>query len=477
MLLRTYTPVAKSIARYTALGSPAEHCGICRFYAAPNICARVLGPVVPAGWCKFFSKEAVFRPLAPYASGIPPGVSLDLSFMTPGTLDPRIAFTRASTATYFNSAGTLQTAVSNVPRWDYDPVTHALKGLLIEEARTNVIEGSGDLSNATLWTSYQASVTGNAVTSPDGTQAGAQITSSGAPGGRYNSVSNAFTNTAGTPQTVSCFFKWISGPTTLMLAVAGQGSFGGTGGDRTVQFNGQTGAFVSASAEVSSYSIASVGNGWWRVAGTFTPTTTNTSAALAAYASAGGTTFAAWGIQSEIGAFATSYIPTTTAAVTRAQDAATMPVGAWYNPSIGSARTTFINVAQSSGGTLNALFEFDDGTVNNSIWSMAYAAPGAFTPVTQAAVAGAATGYANYGPQTSTPIIKQASAWSAGTSLQQTTNGGAVQSVALTTLPTVTRLVLGSGTPGGLAPLNGCLRQFSYWPRALSNTELQSVTT
>jgi hypothetical protein len=64
----------------------------------------------------------------------PAGATLDLNFMFPGSLDPRITFSRASTATYTDIAGVTQTAAVNQPRWDYDPVTHALRGLLIEGA-------------------------------------------------------------------------------------------------------------------------------------------------------------------------------------------------------------------------------------------------------------------------------------------------------------------------------------------------------
>lgn len=46
-------------------------------------------------------------------------------------------FTRNSAATYFDSSGNIQTAAINQPRFDYDPVTHTPKGILIEEARTN----------------------------------------------------------------------------------------------------------------------------------------------------------------------------------------------------------------------------------------------------------------------------------------------------------------------------------------------------
>ena len=60
----------------------------------------------------------------------------DLGFLGP-TLDPRITFTRAEHRHVFRCTGTMQTAASNAPRFDYDPVTHALRGLLIEEQRTN----------------------------------------------------------------------------------------------------------------------------------------------------------------------------------------------------------------------------------------------------------------------------------------------------------------------------------------------------
>jgi hypothetical protein len=45
-------------------------------------------------------------------------------------------FTRASIGKYYDVAGILQTAASSVPRFDYDPITHAAKGILIEEGRT-----------------------------------------------------------------------------------------------------------------------------------------------------------------------------------------------------------------------------------------------------------------------------------------------------------------------------------------------------
>ena len=67
------------------------------------------------------------------------GPVLDLNFLT-GTMPSGITFTRASAATYFDATGTLQSAASNAPRFDYGPTPGTTPlGLLIEEQRTNSI--------------------------------------------------------------------------------------------------------------------------------------------------------------------------------------------------------------------------------------------------------------------------------------------------------------------------------------------------
>ena len=85
-----------------------------------------------------------------------PGATLDLSFMTPGTLPSGVTFTRASTGTYFDVTGMMQTAPANTPRWDYDPMTHALNGLLIEDARTNLLLNSATLVTQSVTTTAVA---------------------------------------------------------------------------------------------------------------------------------------------------------------------------------------------------------------------------------------------------------------------------------------------------------------------------------
>ena len=75
--------------------------------------------------------------LGPFSSG----AALSLDFMS-GTLDPRITFARASTATTVGSDGLIQSASIDTPRFDFDPVSLTRRGLLIEEARTNLFVDS-----------------------------------------------------------------------------------------------------------------------------------------------------------------------------------------------------------------------------------------------------------------------------------------------------------------------------------------------
>ena len=65
------------------------------------------------------------------------GSTLDLDFTT-GVLDPRLTFTRTTTATYINSSGNVASAAVNEPRFDYSPsIIGQSRGLLIESGAVN----------------------------------------------------------------------------------------------------------------------------------------------------------------------------------------------------------------------------------------------------------------------------------------------------------------------------------------------------
>jgi len=68
--------------------------------------------------------------------------TLNLDFANSKTLDPRITFTRTSTATYVDEDGLIKSVDADVARFDHDPVTGECLGLLIEEGRTNYFHGT-----------------------------------------------------------------------------------------------------------------------------------------------------------------------------------------------------------------------------------------------------------------------------------------------------------------------------------------------
>ncbi|HNB46034.1 MAG TPA: hypothetical protein PLL72_17730, partial [Burkholderiaceae bacterium] len=103
--------------------------------------------------------------------------SLVLNFLQ-GIADSRITYSGGANGTRVNSSGVIVAATT--PRFDYDPVTLAARGLLVEEARTNLCLRSEDFTNASWQTAGTATVTANTTVSPDGTQNADTVTANAA---------------------------------------------------------------------------------------------------------------------------------------------------------------------------------------------------------------------------------------------------------------------------------------------------------
>lgn len=258
--------------------------------------------------------------------------ALDIDFTT-GVLDPRITFTRASTATRINAAGRLETVAVNAPRFDHDPVTLAPRGLLIEEARTNLVPYSEQFDNAS-WTKSEATISADIILAPDGTTTAEKLVESSATAEHYVTRAPAFTG--GTAYTFSFFAK--AGERSVI-------SSRGTGvwaADPRVRFTLTGNGSVTVDNGSPTATITPLANGWYRCTYTATPTGTGggefrLSLYNSAYTYAGDGTSGlyVWGAQLEAGGFATSYIPTTTSSGSRSPD---QPIisGAnftsWFNP-------------------------------------------------------------------------------------------------------------------------------------------------
>ena len=239
----------------------------------------------------------------------PPSLMLD--FANSKTLDPRITFTRASTATY------------------YDGVTNAV-------AEQNLILYSQDLSNA-AWIKTSSTVTANSVVAPDGT-------------------TTANTLTASSTATTVCVGQGIQnivGQTISVYAKAGTSSFLGVqvyNSASWAYFNLSTGAVASSSGCTAS--IVSVGNSWYRciIANTINGALNvliagkDADPGVAPYGNGNmtsGNTLYLWGFQIETRSAVTAYNVTTTAAITNyipvLQTAASGVARLDYNPMTGES--------------------------------------------------------------------------------------------------------------------------------------------
>lgn len=396
--------------------------------------------------------------------------TLLLDFANSKIVDSRIAFTRASTATYVNAFGRLSSSAINAPRIDYDPVTLACKGLLIEESRTNLLTYSEQFDNA-AWTKLQSSVTANAAAAPDGTTTADKLVEDNtASNAHYLQQSSAASN--GATYTVSAYFK-AAERTQCQLVLYGASAV------YQAVFDLSAGA-LAAQTGTGSYTITSAGNDWYRIAitaicnstacyGLFYTAVSNT----AIYTGDGTSGLYIWGAQLEAGAFATSYIPTTSAQVTRAADVATMTganFSSWYRQDEGS----FIAVSdQYVTGNSNQciVFEAGDGTNANLVQlGTQYGTTNFQYLINQAGSSQAAVVTAASTSQTARAVSYKTN------DCAQSINGAAVSTDTAATMPIVASFGVGCKI-NQISQLNGHIARIAYYPKRLTNATLQALST
>ena len=379
-----------------------------------------------------------------------------------------ITFTRASTATYFDSAGVLQSAAIDAPRFDYNPSTLAARGLLIEEARTNLLLQSEDFS--TTWTtSASPTITTNTTVAPDGTTTADTITSTST----SSYVAQIVTFTGDGTKTYSIFIKaGTSGNTrlsirdTTALVSRGQADITWAGSVPSVSVtNG------------SLQALQACPNGWYRlqvIVDSVIAANTN-QLRIQPDNTVGTGSVIFWGAQIENAAFSTSYIPTTTTALTRSADVASVnTLTPWFNSSQGTLFTEALLV-QPPSTTVNQLSALSDNTNNNRI---------------QLGASTASSGNLNFlitdtSVLQANPLVGSISTVgphkAAGgylvNSVQVAVNGALGTEDTSATIPaSISVLNIGAaGNPNTRGNL--WVRRITYYPRRLSNAELQSLTS
>ena len=416
--------------------------------------------------------------LATWGTSTFPKPTLSLDFLGATSLDAGITFTRASTATYFNSLGVLTSASNNVARFDYNPSTLAPRGLLIEEQRTNSLTYSADFSDA-AWTKTRASITSSATTSPSGALNASKLVEDSTASNThtiYEAVAGLSDNTT---YVFSVFLK-AGERTNAVVALMDKSAI-----TRGMLFNlsaGTVSSFNSGGITDPSISgIQAIGNGWYRCfvghsvgTGAFNPRGWVQLAVGSSnsYTGDGTSGLFIWGAQLEAGAFATSYIPTTTTALTRNADVASVTgtnFSSWYRQDEGSlfGQFSLISSSYATGVALDVGAGGAFGTTEYLNWiGTGWSLSPNFAPINvTSSVATTSSAKVIAGIKANDSVIS-------GNGLIGTID----TSCAVPASPTTLSIGRG-GWSGAGNYLNGWIARVAYYPVRLPGSTLQALTS
>jgi len=380
---------------------------------------------------------------------------------------PGYSFTRSSGGYAQNLDGSLTYFASGVPR-----ITN--KGYLSEEARTNLVTYSQDLTNA-IWAKNAVTALANQTTAPDGTVTASSITETTANAQHYANYATSKAASAITYST-SVYVKPFGLTRNFKFSI-----FDGAGNGVDTIINPVTLATVSGPTYYGALPFTSVSvttstasNGFVRIGLIFTSNVTpavgfgfqtaiGTTISFAGDASTG---LYLWGAQLEAGAFATSYIPTTTAAATRAADGfyiagnfmgsgpwtwltdASINLSAISSPTVGGFRKDFSNYLVVYVNGTAGLVNLNLKVAGSDVWNVQKSA------------------FASGSAKIAMSLI--------GGNVYQSINGGAAGSLGVNSVFAPTQVIIGWG--GSANQLNGYTRSVTVWNNEFSTAQLQAIT-
>ena len=215
-----------------------------------------------------------------------PTVDLDFTNMG-GVLDSRFTFVRALAGTYINSAGLVATGTANTARFTYDPTTLLPLGLLNEGSAQNLLNFSETFATTgganNNWANVSLTRTSTNNTSPRNDATALRLTATAT---NATIISTASLSAGNVLHTLSVWMRRVTG----------------TGNIQFTLNNGTTWTTQAITTLWVRYTFPAVQSSAKRVG--FRVTTNNDAIEL-------------WGVQLETGNGSSSYIPTTTARVTR----------------------------------------------------------------------------------------------------------------------------------------------------------------
>lgn len=435
------------------------------FVPGINRTSSTIGPRIFGGKRAYFS-------LINSASG--PMPALNLNFSGGLSVPSSVTFSRASSGTYFDSNGVLQSASTNTARFSYlyNGSSWVSRGLLIEAQRTNQITYSEDVSQSN-WSTLNLTKTANSLAALDGTTTAGLF--------EENTVNNFHQVsldgvTFNGPVTLSVFVKWKPGTTRNIGIIPVNSSAAGS--NAGVIFN-SSGAYVGdINSPVTRYEATSLGNGWFRFSATVSsnglattgPTVRFMNGTTGSYLGDGTSGLYIWGAQYGTGADeVTSYIKTTGSAATRSADVATIS-GSNFSSFFNASEGTIVVEGTSPGVSTRTLVAFDDNTANESI----IIRTSGTDPIFAVTDGGSTQCSLDGGTITAGTQFKFAATYKAN-DFAACLNGGTVQTDTGGTIPTVDRMRIGADQAGNY--LNGFVGRIRYYNTRLSNSQLQALTS
>ena len=361
----------------------------------------------------------------------------------------------------------------NVPRVEYDADGNRL-GLLVEEARTNLVTYSEDFSNS-YWGKNALSVTKKTgIVAPDGSENVYHLQED------TNNLQHqlSVTLTAGT-HAFSVFAKGDGSGRYLKLYGYGLGS-----SSEAPVFDVDNGIVYEPPTQTHflSASIQDVGNGWYRCSlradtdgGSGSPTfalvDATDSHGTAGYTGDGTSGVYLYGAQVEAGSFPTSYIKSNSGSTTtRSADVASIPVADFgYNTAVGSVVAEYLPTKVDA--TIRAVFELVKDT-NDKLYS-------ASATIRHWFVKSGNTVQANLdlGSSTEDQSNKIAGAYKLN-DFAASLDGASVNTDTSGSVPTgITDLHIGGIKDSSSSYLNGHIKSIKYYPRRLTNAQLQELTS
>jgi hypothetical protein len=392
---------------------------------------------------------------------IPSTVGGSVYSVLPSNGDGDFDFTRASAATRINAQGLIETVAVGDNRLNYpllDGTVQTCPHLLLEPQRTNLITYSEDFSNA-AWTKSDSSITSNAAISPDGTLNADKVTGSG-----Y--LQNVNSLTATNTYTFSFFWKKDTSNVVKILLSS-------TGTDEQLSINTNTLALISQLG-INSYNNISYGNDWYRLSMTWTEANTEpTGIRISADESDATSSLFIWGAMLEQSSYPTSYIPNYGTALGVTRSAETCNNAGDVNTFNDSEGVLFAEISALADDGTNRIFGISNNSNFNESILLRYS-NNSNEIIAQVRKGGVYEFSMNHTLTDSTLFSKVAFKY------KQNDFSLFVNGFEVGTSPTgdiITGLDTLSLSYIGGNQFYGNIKQIQYFPTALTDSELQALTT